>query len=450
LLEVFSFFLILNSHFFSLSQIHAKSHPTYASIHWLTMVFFFAFQIYIAELQVYHYFACSLFSDCISASAFQLPERIRNWWKKRKTKGDPAFSYWHDEFLENVKIKKTVQQKDIRKLSTFSQKREETQQLEGSKSEERKLLDRCHDEEWLLAKLEKEANDIKAVERIVKAAEEMTLNDARKEMQQHAQLGQANYRSPWGYIATQNAKPAKWGDFYDSCFADADLFFDWSFYYSLLNDVTVDEAARLCTLVLCVIGTVCWFLVSTQFRPFIAQLDRFHLSHLAHYFRVTGFQLVFGLVFEDSLQLVNTALIKGVSTPAAALNIATGTFLLVLKLAKAKDNWKEMFHSENTTLGFFAQTNDVAKAKQLLKKSGGRGVDAKSGAHRPLVWACTKGHVEMVELLLENGAATEALDWEVCDMYVYCTMFIHIRITFPQNYSTPLHMGSEKGHADLV
>jgi hypothetical protein len=154
---------------------------------------------------------------------------------------------------------------------------------------------------------------------------------------------------------------------------------------------------------------------------------------------VTGFQLIFGLVLEDSLQLVNTALIKGVSTPAAALNIATGSFLLVLKLAKAKDNWKEMFHSENTTLGFFAQTNDVANAKQLLKKSGGRGVDAKSGAHRPLIWACTKGHAEMAKLLLEKGAATKALDWE--------------KGLFTQNgrwMGTPLHVASEKGHAGVV
>ena len=261
----------------------------------------------------------------------------------------------------------------------------------------------------------KEAQSIDDVERILKEAQQLTFTPLKEKAKEHAQLGQANYRFPWGYVATQNEKPATWSSFYDSCFADLDLVFDWLFYGSLVFDEAVTAAEILRTFVLCVLGTVCWFLVTTQFRPLIALLDRFRLCKSAvHLFRVTGFQLLFGLAFEDSLQLANTALIKGVSTPAAALNIATGTFLLVLKLAKAKDNWKEMFKSENTTLGFFAQTNEIEKARALLKKKGkGGDVDAKSGAQRPIVWACMKGHHEMVKLLLEYDASTEAKGWEV-------------------------------------
>jgi hypothetical protein len=339
--------------------------------------------------------------------------------KKKKKKGDSGFSYWHDEFLENAKPAKLdkKEQKELRqrKLSTFSQKQAEKRLVEGGKSRERKLLDSCFDEEWLLAKMAKEAQSIDDVERILKEAQQLTFTPLKEKAKEHAQLGQANYRFPWGYVATQNEKPATWSSFYDSCFADLDLVFDWLFYGSLVFDEAVTAAEILRTFVLCVLGTVCWFLVTTQFRPLIALLDRFRLCKSAvHLFRVTGFQLLFGLAFEDSLQLANTALIKGVSTPAAALNIATGTFLLVLKLAKAKDNWKEMFKSENTTLGFFAQTNEIEKARALLKKEGkGGDVDAKSGAQRPIVWACMKGHHKMVELLLEYDASTEAKGWEV-------------------------------------
>ena len=132
--------------------------------------------------------------------------------KKKKKKDDSGFSYWHDEFLENAKPAKLdkKKQKELRqrKLSTFSQKQEETKLVERGKSRERKLLDSCFDEEWLLAKMAKEAQSIDDVERILKEAQQLTFTPLKEKAKEHAQLGQANYRFPWGYVATQNEKPS--------------------------------------------------------------------------------------------------------------------------------------------------------------------------------------------------------------------------------------------------
>jgi ankyrin repeat protein len=110
-------------------------------------------------------------------------------------------------------------------------------------------------------------------------------------------------------------------------------------------------------------------------------------------------------------------------------------------------------HEQGTPLHFAAIENQNDIVDLLL--AAGADLETRDGEFNmtPIGWANEKGHKEMVDYLVERGAATDlysAVAYGLIDRVRELLREDRSQINEPNHYGTPLHEASLWGHSDLV
>lgn len=105
------------------------------------------------------------------------------------------------------------------------------------------------------------------------------------------------------------------------------------------------------------------------------------------------------------------------------------TAIFSLQYTFSKINPKKYFSKDEYKLYKYTYLGKVKKAEKLIKSGVNVNIQSPNSKRSPLHFAASKGKVDFVKLLIDNGAKTE---------------------TKNINGETPLHFAVKKGRADVV